>query len=101
MALKMYDYRVKKYIGAYAAAMGGVDLIIFTGGIGENSTTTRSGVINGLEFLGIDFDNSVNCCARGKDIVLTKKGSKVTVMAVTTNEELVIANEAMKTMGSK
>jgi acetate kinase len=101
MALKMYDYRVKKYIGAYAAAMGGVDLIIFTGGIGENSTTTRSGVISGLEFLGIDFDKSVNCCARGKDIVLTKKGSKVTVMAVTTNEELVIANEAMKTMSSK
>ncbi|MEI6851884.1 MAG: acetate kinase, partial [Bacteroidota bacterium] len=101
MALDMYDYRVKKYIGAYAAAMGGVDLIIFTGGIGENAVGTRKGVIKGLEFLGIDFNYDLNCCSRGKDVVLTNKGSKVTVMAVTTNEELVIANEAMKTISSQ
>lgn len=98
LALKMYDYRVKKYIGAYAAAMGGVDLIIFTGGIGENAGITREGIIKGLEFLGIDFNYELNCCVRGKDTVLTNKGSKVKVMVITTNEELVIAHEAMKTL---
>jgi acetate kinase len=101
MALDMYDYRVKKYIGAYAAAMGGVDLIIFTGGIGENAVGTRKGVIKGLEFLGIDFNYELNCCTRGKDVLLTHKDSKVKVMAITTNEELVIANEAMITMSSQ
>jgi acetate kinase len=101
LALDMYDYRVKKYIGAYAAAMGGVDLIIFTGGIGENAVGTRKGVIKGLEFLGIDFNHDVNCCSRGKDVLLTNKGSKVKVMAITTNEELVIANEAMKTISAQ
>lgn len=98
LALEMYNYRVKKYIGAYAAAMGGVDLIIFTGGIGENADTTREGVIKGLEFLGIDFDYQLNIGVRGKDILLTRENSKVKVMAITTNEELVIATEAMKTM---
>jgi acetate kinase len=98
LALDMYDYRVKKYIGAYAAAMGGVDLIIFTGGIGENADTTREGSMKGLEFLGIDFDFEKNKGVRCSDLVLTKPGSKVTVMVVTTNEELVIAIEAMKTI---
>lgn len=98
LALDMYDYRVKKYIGAYAAAMGGVDLIIFTGGIGENAGITRQGIIKGLEFLGIDFNYELNIGARGKDLVLTNEGSKVTVMVVTTNEELVIATEAYKTV---
>jgi acetate kinase len=98
LALDMYDYRVKKYIGAYAAAMGGVDLIIFTGGIGENAGITRQGIIKGLEFLGIDFNYELNIGARGKDLVLTNDGSKVKVMVVTTNEEYVIATEAYKTV---
>jgi acetate kinase len=101
LALDMYDYRVKKYIGAYAAAMGGVDLIIFTGGIGENAGSTREGIIKGLEFLGIDFNYELNCCVRGKDVVLTNEGSKVKVMVITTNEELVIAQEAMKTISNQ
>jgi acetate kinase len=93
IALEMYNYRVKKYIGAYAAAMGGVDLIIFTGGIGENACTTRQGVISNLEFLGIDFDFEKNKGLRGTDALLTKENSKTKVMVITTNEELVIATD--------
>jgi acetate kinase len=96
LALEMYNYRVKKYIGAYAAAMGGVDVIVFTGGIGENAGTTRRGVIQGLEFLGIDFDYDTNEPLRGEDAVLTREGSKVCVMVVTTNEELVIAQDTLE-----
>ncbi len=95
VALEMYAYRVKKYIGAYAAALGGVDLIIFTGGIGENDTVVREKSCQGLEFLGIDFDTKINAVSKNKDVVLTNKGSKVTVMTVTTNEELVIATDTM------
>jgi acetate kinase len=89
-AMKMYSYRVKKYIGSYAAAMGGVDLIVFTGGIGENDTFTRGEICNGLEFLGVDFDFELNKKWRGTG-VLSKTDSKVTTMVVETNEELVIA----------
>ena len=95
VALEMYAYRVKKYIGSYAAAMGGVDLIIFTGGIGENDHEVRRKSCEGLEFLGVDFNEEVNAVTRSKDVVLTKEGSKVTVMTVTTNEELVIATDTM------
>ncbi len=93
LSLKMYDYRIKKYIGAYAAAMGGVDLIIFTGGVGENSSENRENICKDLEFIGIDFDKQKNEGVRGKEMVISKKGSKVTVMIVPTNEELVIATE--------
>lgn len=96
LALDMYNYRVKKYIGAYAAAMGGVDVIVFTGGIGENAGTTRRGVMTGLEYMGIDFDFEKNEPIRGKDAILTREGSKVTVMVVTTNEELVIALDTLE-----
>ncbi len=91
LALDMYIYRVKKYIGAYAAAMGGVDIIIFTGGIGENDYRLRKGVCTDMEFLGIDFDVEKNDELRGKDTNLTKEGSKTLVMTIATNEELVIA----------
>jgi len=93
LALKMYDYRVKKYIGAYAAAMGGVDLLIFTGGIGENSTETRENICKDLEFMGISFDRQANDGVRSKEMVISRKESKVTVMVVPTNEEFVIASE--------
>ena len=93
LSLKMYDYRVKKYIGAYAAAMGGVDLLIFTGGIGENSSETRENICKDLEFLGLEFDRQKNDGVRSKELVISKKGSKVTVMIVPTNEEFVIASE--------
>ena len=91
LGLEMFRYRIKKYIGAYAAALGGVDLVIFTGGIGENDPVTREVCCSGMEFMGIEFDPAVNQGVRGKEVVLTKENSRVTVMTIPTNEELVIA----------
>jgi len=93
LALQMYEYRVRKYIGAYAAAMGGVDILIFTGGIGENGSETREAMCKDMEFLGVEFDREINDGVRGKELVISKKGSRVTVMIVPTNEEFVIASE--------
>jgi acetate kinase len=93
LALDMYYYRVKKYVGAYAAAMDGVDIVIFTGGIGENDSILREKVSVALDFMGIDFDVDANRGVRGKDKLLTKPESRVKVMAITTNEELVIASD--------
>jgi acetate kinase len=92
-ALKMYQYRIKKYIGSYAAAMGGVDLIIFTGGVGENDYQTRKSIMEDMEFLGVDFDFAINDQLRGHEITLTRPDSKVKVMVIPTNEELVIAQD--------
>lgn len=91
LAIKMFDYRIKKYIGAYAAAMGGLDILVFTGGIGENSDVTRSGICEDLEFLGIEIDQHLNKGLRAKECIISKEGSKVKVMVVPTNEELMIA----------
>jgi acetate kinase len=93
LALKMYEYRVKKYIGAYAASMGGVDLLIFTGGIGENAFETRENICKDLEYMGLEFDRNINHGVHGKELVISKKESRVTVMIVPTNEEFVIASE--------
>jgi len=90
---KMYSYRVKKYVGAYAAAMGGVDVIVFTGGIGENDSVTRANVIEGMEFLGVDFDFEKNKGVRGKEIILSRPESRVKVIVVPTNEEMMIAKD--------
>ncbi len=95
LALEMFRYSVLKYIGAYAAAMNGVDMIVFTGGIGENDPAVREYISKGCSFLGIDFNSEANN-VRGKDTILTNPGSKVVVTTVTTNEELVIAQETMK-----
>lgn len=95
LALDMFRYGVRKYIGAYAAAMNGVDMIVFTGGIGENDMAVRESVCTGCSFLGIDFDTEANK-VRGQDAIITKPGSKVVVTTVTTNEELVIAQETMR-----
>ena len=95
LALKKLAYDIKKYIGAYAAVLNGVDVIVFTGGIGENSDRVRELVCTGLDYLGVDFDFEKNKGLRGEDAVLSKPSSKVTVMAVTTNEELVIATDTM------
>jgi len=96
LALQMYDYRVKKYIGAYAAAMNGVDILVFTGGIGENADTTRRGIAMNLEFLGLEFDDTKNTGARSVEKIISKDGSKVICMIVPTNEELVIAEDTME-----
>lgn len=91
VTLEMYYYRIRKYIGAYAAAMGGVDLIIFTGGVGENDSVTRYLTTKDMEFMGVIFDENKNHGLRGKEAVLTADDSRVKVMVVPTNEELVIA----------
>ncbi|HDP74470.1 MAG TPA: acetate kinase [Bacteroidales bacterium] len=98
LALDMYYYRVKKYVGAYAAAMDGVDLIIFTGGIGENDPILREKVSTAIDFMGIDFAVEANRGVRGKDKLLTKPNSRVKVMVITTNEELVIATDTANTV---
>ncbi len=96
LGLEMYHYRIRKYIGAYAAAMGGIDTIVFTGGVGENSSLTRYEVCKELGFLGLDFDQEANNSLRSEEKVITKAGSKVKVLVVPTNEELVIAQDTME-----
>lgn len=92
-AFDMFAYRVKKYIGAYAAAMGGVDAILFTGGIGENAWLQRQAICQGLEFLGAEIDEKANEAMAGKDGIISKADSKVKILSVTTDEELVIAQD--------
>ena len=92
LAIDMFTYGVKKYIGAYAAAMGGVDGIVFTAGIGENSPEIRRDCLAGLEYLGIELDEEANKC-RGKVQKISKDSSKVKVYVIPTNEELVIARD--------
>ena len=91
LALDMFCYRIKKYIGAYAAAMGGLDVIAFAGGIGENDNIVRKAVLTDMEFLGVDFNEAANN-VRG-DADLTGPNSKVKILVVSTNEELMIARE--------
>ncbi len=93
LGLDMYHYRVKKYLGAYAAAMGGVDIVVFAGGIGENAPESREAICNDMEFFGIELDADKNNGLRSKEAVISKAGSRVTVMVVPTNEELVIAQD--------
>lgn len=94
LAENMYFYRIKKYIGAYAAAMGGVDVILFTGGVGENQATCRTGVCEGLEFMGVKIDASKNNI-RGIEAVISDDNSKVKVCVIPTDEELMIASDTM------
>jgi acetate kinase len=93
LALNMYAYKVKKFIGAYAAAMNGLDLLVFTAGVGENDFNVRKMICTGMEFLGIEFDAEANQGVRGKDKVISQPASKVRVMVVTTDEEYVIASD--------
>ncbi len=92
-AFDMFAYRVKKYIGAYAAAMGGVDAILFTGGIGENAWWQRQEICRGLEFLGAEIDEKQNGAMAGQDGIISKESSRVKILSVTTDEELVIAQD--------
>ena len=95
LARRMFIYRVKKYIGAYAAAMNGVDVIVFTGGIGENDAYVRAEVTKGLTYLGVDFDESKNK-VRGEEAILTTPESKVTVCIIPTDEEWMIASDTQE-----
>lgn len=96
LAIDMFSYRVKKFIGAYAAVMNGVDMIVFTAGIGEHTPEVRERVMSGLDYLGVDFDNKVNYAYDGGESVrLSTDKSKVKVYIIPTNEELVIARETL------
>lgn len=89
--LNMYNYRIKKYVGAYSAALGGLDILVFTGGVGENQWVTRAEVCKDMEYLGIIFDEEKNKNERGREVVISKPESKVKVMVVPTDEEYMIA----------
>ena len=101
LALQMYTYRIRKYIGMYSASMNGVDLIVFTGGIGENAALIRNMCCTDMEYLGIDFDEVKNKKAIGIEGELTTQNSKVKVLCVPTNEELVIARDTARIVNEK
>ena len=94
LAENMYFYRIKKYIGAYAAALGGVDVVVFTGGVGENQATARWGSCTGLEYMGIKLDPEKNK-VRGEEAIISTDDSKVKVVVIPTDEELMIASDTM------
>ena len=98
LAVDMFNYGVKKLIGAYAAAMGGVDAIIFTAGVGENSASQRMAIASGLEFMGVKMDEDANK-VRGEERVISAPDSKVTVLLIPTNEELMIAMDTEMLVG--
>ena len=100
LALQMYNYRIKKYIGEYAAAMGGVDIIVWTAGVGENQEGVRWDSCQGLEFLGIKMDKEANHC-RGVERVISAPDSKVKVCLIPTDEEIVIARDTMELVAKK
>ncbi len=98
LALDMYEYRILKYIGAYTAVLDGVDIIVFTGGVGENQTVTRENICKKLDYLGVTFDAEANKC-RGKEVEISGKDSKVKVVVIPTDEELVIATDTAAIVG--
>ena len=95
LALNMYFYRLRKYIGSYAAALGGVDIIVFTGGVGENDEICREKACEGLEFMGIKLDKALNKTIRGEEAVISTADSKVKVVVIPTDEEMMIASDTM------
>lgn len=101
LAIDVYCYRLRKYIGAYAAAMGGLDAVVFTAGVGENSPLVRSKSCEGLEFLGLELDEKANKAAGGKETDISTKDSKVRTLVIPTNEELVIARDTERIVSEK
>ena len=99
LALKMFNLRIKHFIGAFAAEMGGVDMVVVTGGIGEHDEESRAESCSGLEFMGISIDKKANDEAFGKDMIISD--SKVKVVVATTDEELVIASDTYRLLGGK
>lgn len=95
LAEKMYFYRIKKYIGSYAAALGGVDTIVFTGGVGENQSSARWESCKGLEFMGVKLDADKNNAIHGEEAVISRPDSKVKVVVIPTDEELMIASDTL------
>ena len=97
-AIALFCYQVKKTIGAFAAALGGLDTVVFAGGIGENSAIVRARVCDGLGFLGIDLDAARN---NAHETVITQEGSRVTARVIRTDEELQIARSVLRLLGSE
>lgn len=93
LALDMYEQRILKYVGAYAAEMGGVDIIVFTGGVGENQTNVRKNVCTPLSFMGVEIDSELNAKTRGTETIISTPTSKVKVVVIPTDEELMIAQD--------
>lgn len=100
LALDMYEYRILKYIGAYAAVLGGVDVIVFTGGVGENQTVTRERICKKLAFLGVTFNAEANK-VRGEEIEISGKDSKIHVVVIPTDEEMMIAQDTSEIVSGK
>ncbi|WP_305482820.1 acetate/propionate family kinase [Duncaniella muris] len=101
LGLAMYEQRILKYIGAYAAEMGGVDIIVFTGGVGENQTSLREAVCEPLKFMGVEIDKELNSGIRGKEAVVSTAASKVKVVVIPTDEELMIARDTEAIVSKK
>ncbi len=98
LAIDVFAYKVKKFIGSYSAVMNGVDVIVFTAGLGENSITMRDKLCNGLEYLGLELDKEANN-VRAEEAVISKEGSKVKAIVIPTNEELMIARDTVREIG--
>lgn len=96
LAMDTYNYRIKKYIGSYIAVLGGLDILVFTGGVGENQAITRRDVCRNMEFAGIELDEELNDSVRAKEVVISKPTSKVKVVIIPTDEELTIANDTIE-----
>jgi acetate kinase len=96
LALNIYNYRIKKYIGSYAAALGGLDILVFTGGVGENQTSTRSYVCRNMEYMGIKLDETVNSATRGEEKLISAPDSPVKVVVIPTDEEYMIAKDTLE-----
>jgi acetate kinase len=96
LAVDMFQYRVKKYIGAYVAALNGLDVLVFTGGIGENNVKVRELICENMEHLGIQIDKNINTTSRGEERILSPEGAKVTVIVIPTDEELMIASDTLE-----
>ncbi len=100
LALDMYEQRIIKYIGAYAAEMGGVDIIVFTGGVGENQTGVRENVCKPLAFIGVEIDTALNATVRGKETLISTPSSRIKVAVIPTDEELLIARDTRDIVSS-
>jgi len=96
LAMQTYNYRIKKYVGSYAAALGGVDILVFTGGVGENQAATRSEVCRDMAFMGIELDEELNARVRATEVVISKPSSRVKVVIIPTDEELTIARDTLE-----
>jgi acetate kinase len=101
LALDLFKYQCRKYIGAYAAAMGGVDAVVFTAGIGENTVDIRQGACEGLDYMGIQLDPYKNTAVKSREAVVSTDESPVKVLVIPTNEELAIARETAQICGAQ